>query len=87
MSWRYCIVIEQSCATPSLGKKAILYINDKQVSLEDKPVDIELKRGHSGALREKKLDTETHPCCQVSTSSVLTTSATATRSMAWSLFD
>ena len=25
--------------------KAILYINDKQVSLEDKPVDIELKKG------------------------------------------
>ncbi|CAE7940319.1 DNAH7 [Symbiodinium necroappetens] len=27
------------------GEKAILYINDKQVSTEDKPVDIELKKG------------------------------------------
>ncbi len=27
------------------GKKAILYIDDKQLSLEDKPVEIELKKG------------------------------------------
>ena len=69
------------------GEKAILYINDKQVSTEDKPVDIELKKGEMTAVRHDLIVLDSYTVlhseeacrCQVSTLFVLSTSATRKR--------